>query len=238
MKKICGEKMIKIKRTDCPPHLSRSELGKDAWSNQKVRKALWEMQHGKCCYCERDIPDHGPLENIEHFRPKGIPQYEHLRNTWGNLLLACVECNQFKSTKFPTTQFDCNQEEIPLFLDPSDPDIYPEQHITFKLEDPDSYDFAFPVKKNESIFGEETILGIDLHSSNDLRATFFSNELYVAYSILNKAKRRGTPKKLDAAIQLFETFLMVDSEFAAFAREWARYKELSDKYNVSIPNDD
>jgi hypothetical protein len=31
-----------------------------------VRRALWEMQHRKCCYCEKDIED--TREDVEHYR--------------------------------------------------------------------------------------------------------------------------------------------------------------------------
>ncbi|MEZ4398971.1 MAG: hypothetical protein R3B06_03080 [Kofleriaceae bacterium] len=66
---------------------------------------LYQRQHGKCAYCERQTGDDG--EPVEHFRPKaeawrGDPWgddrgptdgYWWLAWTWENLLFACASCN-------------------------------------------------------------------------------------------------------------------------------------------------
>lgn len=49
-----------------------------------------------CSYCERRIP---ALLAVEHIQPKGLPAYEHLRGSWANFLLACVNCNSTKRDK-------------------------------------------------------------------------------------------------------------------------------------------
>ena len=95
------------------------------------------MQHRKCCYCEKIIdlrdkfPDDDNLVNgshvekhVEHFRPKGKEEYRHLTNDWNNLLLACNTCNVHKGQKFEVDE--CGD---PLCIDPSNPDINPEDHL-------------------------------------------------------------------------------------------------------------
>lgn len=77
----------------------------------EVRRALWEMQHKKCCYCEKEIED--TREDVEHFRPKAEADrkpgsaldhgYWWLAYTWENLYYSCPQCNQppYKGVRFP-----------------------------------------------------------------------------------------------------------------------------------------
>ncbi len=46
-----------------------------------------------CSYCERRIPT---FLAVEHIQPKGLLAYAHLRGTWDNFLLGCVNCNSTK----------------------------------------------------------------------------------------------------------------------------------------------
>lgn len=72
-----------------------------AYSALDVRKALNELFHGKCAYCESHIIGTQPTD-IEHFRPKGRvhgcpgghPGYWWLAATWENLLASCIDCNR------------------------------------------------------------------------------------------------------------------------------------------------
>lgn len=117
--------MIKIERTDCPPIL-QSRLGPESEAYKNVRNDLWKMQYGKCCYCEISVPDSGQGEHIEHFKPKGKPEYTHLTNEWTNLLLACPQCNGQKGV-----QFRLDADGLPLLIDPSDDATYPEVHLKY-----------------------------------------------------------------------------------------------------------
>lgn len=136
------------------------------YAHETVKSALIEMQHGKCCYCERQI---GQAGDVEHFRPKGsvcqnidseelAPGYYWLAYDWDNLLYACKECNQLhKGTQFPladpatrvrthTNAADLPNEE-PLLLDPSQ--VAPESLIGFREE--------FAYAQSGSIIAEASI---------------------------------------------------------------------------------
>ena len=117
--------MIRILRPSPPSILSRSQAAR-RYSLAEVKEALVEMQHGKCCYCEKDI--HGSLHGraVEHYRPRSL--YPDLTNHWGNLLLACADCNGAKSSSFPRSCSDA-----PVLLDPSDSRDDPESHIEFTV---------------------------------------------------------------------------------------------------------
>lgn len=49
-----------------------------------------------CNYCERYVEANLA---VEHIQPKGLPQHDHLRGTWSNFLLGCVNCNSTKLNK-------------------------------------------------------------------------------------------------------------------------------------------
>jgi uncharacterized protein (TIGR02646 family) len=102
-----------------------------------VRRTLWERQHKKCCYCEKEIED--TREDVEHHRPKAEANrqpgsllkhgYWWLAFTWGNLFYSCPQCNQppYKGVKFPlaagSTPLAEGEappgRELPLLLDPA-----------------------------------------------------------------------------------------------------------------------
>jgi len=73
-----------------------------AYRDPTVKKALIELSHGKCAYCE--TMEGGSDYDIEHFRPKGEISgpdqvklelgYYWLASDWNNLYLSCMHCNQ------------------------------------------------------------------------------------------------------------------------------------------------
>lgn len=70
------------------------------YASDDVRRALNELFHGKCAYCESVIEATQPID-IEHFRPKGRihecpshPGYWWLAAAWENLLPSCIDCNR------------------------------------------------------------------------------------------------------------------------------------------------
>lgn len=167
--------MIKIARTAPPdtlvpiPHPSQK-----AYAKSEVRQSLVDMQHRKCCYCERiiDLTDIFPADasllggsnvekHIEHFRPKGKSEYRHLTNDWSNLLLACNTCNVNKGQKFEEDQYG-----DPLCIDPSNPHMDPEDHL--ELADIDvkggpNSDYGKLVPRNNSVKGDWTIANVRLN---------------------------------------------------------------------------
>jgi uncharacterized protein (TIGR02646 family) len=88
------------------------------WNKPYIRKALLEMSHGKCAYCEVKLNKEG-YAAIEHFWHKG--NYPNEVVTWGNLLLSCTRCNTNKGI------FDTKLNPFihPLF------DI-PKEHLEFR----------------------------------------------------------------------------------------------------------
>ncbi len=95
------------------------------YRHDQIKKALVEMFHGKCAYCESKITvvTYGA---IEHFRPKSA--YIDLTFEWKNLLLSCDVCNDasHKGTKFP---IDVNSN--PLLIDSTDGMTNPNTHLEF-----------------------------------------------------------------------------------------------------------
>ncbi len=100
----------------------------DKYNKPYVRKALHEMFHDKCAYCESKI-SHVAYPQIEHYRPKNENKYPHLTFDWQNLLLACAKCNgkEYKGDQFP---LEDNDENKPLLLNPCEDD--PAQYLYFE----------------------------------------------------------------------------------------------------------
>lgn len=71
----------------------------DLYREESVRRALEELFHRKCAYCETPLAEVG--WEVEHFRPKkGVtesanhPGYYWLAYTWSNLYPSCETCNK------------------------------------------------------------------------------------------------------------------------------------------------
>lgn len=142
------------------------------YGHPDVRKALWNAQHRKCCYCEKEIEL--PYEDVEHFRPKAeadrLPGstlrygYWWLACTWENLLYACRQCNEFaKGIKFPLNhgstpliegEFPPGQESC-LLIDPAAESGV--QHIQFKRQRRNGKYAWVPEPRNNSVKGLWTV---------------------------------------------------------------------------------
>lgn len=146
--------MIRIERRSEPAELTSARetalaLARDALrsgakielSGYEVAKtALAEMQHCKCCYCEK-VEEQPKYRDVEHYRPKS--QYWWLTWTWDNLLFACVDCNrEHKRDRFPLApgSVPLSAEQLPpggerpLVLDPADRGGDPLAEIEFRRE--------------------------------------------------------------------------------------------------------
>ncbi len=78
------------------------------WKTAKVQ--LIEEAHGKCAFCECEIPSH-QHGDVEHYRPKSI--YWWMSYTIDNYLLSCEICNQRKSNNFETRKPKANTGALP-----------------------------------------------------------------------------------------------------------------------------
>jgi uncharacterized protein (TIGR02646 family) len=195
---------------------------------REVVLALHGMQHGKCCYCEKEIATEGQEQAIEHFRPKAPDKFPELENTWSNLLHACSCCNGNKWWHFPT-----DEHGNPLLLDPSDPEVDPEDHLEFHTDDDDDLSWGRVSPKNGSPLGDKTIeiVGLDMVNKRHERVADY-NKLFAAYIEIKDAQDQITKKQKIAA---FEAMLTANNEHAAFARAFARRKRLDSRFNVRIP---
>ncbi len=208
--------MIRIRRTSCPATLRGKTSHGTHYNKREVVGALWTMQHGKCCYCERRLPEKGHLKAVEHFKPKSV--FTGSRNDWMNLLLACAQCNGKKGDKFPEILSEqVNEEKIlylaaeqPAILDPSDPEIDPEDHIDFDFSGPEWADgFALIMAKNGSRLGEETIrtVGLDAGFYSRERRGRYLRVILVSYVNLLEALDHGDGDRITAQRQSFELLM-------------------------------
>jgi len=77
--------MIRIHRGNCPLSLQKtgSEFVEGDYKKNDVLLALVEMQHGKCCYCERYLLELPPNEReVEHYIPRSYFKDDSGRIQW------------------------------------------------------------------------------------------------------------------------------------------------------------
>ncbi|OQY54740.1 MAG: hypothetical protein DRR08_33525 [Candidatus Parabeggiatoa sp. nov. 2] len=92
---------------------------------QSYARQLHQAFQYKCAFCESKPAATNALQ-VEHYRPKGNPQFERLMFDWDNWLTSCGCCNSKKWRHFP----DCEGE--PCLIDPCADD--PKKHIEFLME--------------------------------------------------------------------------------------------------------
>ena len=195
------------------------------YRDPEVVETLSEMQHGKCCYCEKKIETSGHGQAVEHFGPQS--EFLQLSNTWQNLLHACSDCNGAKWNQFPLTS-----NGAPTLIDPSDPAIDPEDHIDFDVDDQDDVTFARAKAKNDSQLGGETIktVKLDVVGRRHARASYYRdiNRAYVEVVTADEATR-------SSKISAFQRMLGADHPYAGFARAFARKVRADERFSVRIP---
>ncbi|MHC4334785.1 MAG: HNH endonuclease family protein [Planctomycetota bacterium] len=220
--------MINIRRCACPSTLSQGYTLADKCCKKEVVLALHGMQHGKCCYCEKEIATEGQEQAIEHFRPKAPDRFPELENTWTNLLHACSCCNGWKWSHFPT-----DRNGNPLLLDPSDLDVDPEDDLEFHTDDEDDLNWGRVSPRNGSPLGDKTIEIVGLDKVNKRRERVAEyNKLFAAYVEIKNAQDEITKRQKIAA---FEAMLSANNAHAGFARAFARNKRLDSRFEVRIP---
>ena len=82
----------------------------------------------RCCYCTGSEFEKGGVENltIDHFRPRGRPEFEHLEFDYLNLYYACAGCNRRKGVQWPDPETKERR-----FVDPCEEAIYP-KYLRFR----------------------------------------------------------------------------------------------------------
>ena len=217
-----------------------------AYRKRQVVQALWNMQHGKCCYSEVKLPETGHGKAVEHFHPKSI--FGWRRNEWTNLLLVHPQCNGAKSDRFPVMLSDLEGETtivylrapddgMPAVIDPSDPAENPERHLTYALDRDDDPFYGQVIPRNESIQGRETInvTGIDDSYFLRERKTWLLTILEMTYLALLRARNDGNDTQVRLCVGDFAGLMAPESKFAGLAREFARCKKLDQRFGMDIP---
>lgn len=207
------------------------------------------MQNEKCCYCEKSIPESGHAKAVEHFQPRAI--FKWRTNDWDNLLLACSQCNGAKSDKYPVVLSENDGETKIVYLtskskpkrkkaailDPSHPDVNPEDHIEFDTNMDDEW-YGHVSARNNSKLGSTTI---DVTRINDdfyikSRRRFLHSLLHTYDLILEATEAKDKERALTHAAKL-ELKMSSSIEHAAVARDFVRYRKLDKRFGLSIPVD-
>jgi len=82
------------------------------YSGADVKRALDDIFHGKCAYCESFYAKTQPVD-VEHYRPKGEVEgapdhrgYWWLAMNWENLVPSCIDCNRRRGQQTPNPDED------------------------------------------------------------------------------------------------------------------------------------
>ncbi|MBD0726141.1 HNH endonuclease [Flavobacterium sp. L1I52] len=120
--------MIKLNRTNKPVELTIElqdklteeflKTGKSVWHLDFLKKALLDLSHNKCCFCETNISEESKYLEVEHFHHKDKYKKEVL--VWENLLPCCKKCNGTKKD---------HDTKIEPIIDPSK--IDPKKHLRY-----------------------------------------------------------------------------------------------------------
>lgn len=224
--------MIKIRRGECPASLNKmeEEFKKNDYNNPDVKLKLLEMQHGKCCYCERDIRDLPETEReIDHYFPQIYFKNDNdlinwsKANSWDNLLYSCRKCNNTKRGAIP---FNHETNEIQI-INPANHDFNPQDHITFLVDDP----FIFYVPHNESQIGKSTIENLKFIDRTDLLKDLkiARAEIDLLFTKLENSIINNDQIGLEELLKDLSKTTSSHKKFAAFSRFYInkRWKELT-----------
>ncbi len=79
----------------------------------------------RCGYCD-DLDVHCGGKrgfHIDHFRPHSLPEFEHLKHDYSNLVYACPYCNRAKSNDWPAGNSEQSVVDEKGYVDPCDTDF-------------------------------------------------------------------------------------------------------------------
>jgi len=219
--------MIRITRTNCPKLLNESPVEGKIYRAESVVNTLYEMQHGKCCYCEMKIPKSGPEKTVEHFRPQERDEFRLLRNDWRNLLLACSGCNGSKGNNFPV-----NGQNQPLIIDPTDTSVDPEEHLEFIVTLDSDFLYGMVIERNSSEAGRTTINTLKLDNQFLTgRRRDFVHQLCSHYHNMLVAMSNNDKDDVESARALLINCAKPTKEFSACAKEFIEKTKVNEWYN-------
>jgi uncharacterized protein (TIGR02646 family) len=218
------------------------------WGKEDVRHALWQMQLGKCAYCERKREEKRESD-IEHFRPRAevskAPQhkgYWWLAYSWTNLFFSCRSCNQdYKRNWFPVLdeamragneKADLNQEKAYL-IDPCEDE--PETFLGCRREMgnlPFVRIIALPEDDWDHARARETIkvLGLDRRQLQEGRGSLL-DLLDGLVRAIKHAQQRQNFRAIDLIAAQIRDATRSDLEFTGFRRDFFRQAGLGQYVN-------
>jgi 5-methylcytosine-specific restriction endonuclease McrA len=214
--------MIKIQRTISPQCLDTTSrtLTANDYAQDDVVVALLNMQHFKCCYCEKPLPELGRTANwVDHFVAKTDNSFINasgsinwnLANAWTNLLYACSTCNGSKGPKKAFTHSGRRN-----LIDPSYSRIDPETHIDFMIDD------LLIVYKENSKLGKSTLDNLKLKNRGDIYFLLRKHKLKIDAiftEIINFLYDGNAPMVASNIIDLERT-TSAHKPFASFSRKY------------------
>lgn len=213
------------------------------YASDVVKHRLWEMQHRKCCFCERKYEK--KHSTVEHFRPKSEASddtrnrgnkrrgYWWLAYTFENLYFCCQNCNTPKATYFPLAPgsaplaaktLPTAANERAQILDPGGP-ADPEAHVDWIWSSRrKSY-----VPVGTTTLGRNTIYAAELDQRdglNKLRADYYKGTLAPVLRRYREARKAGDAALLALVGEDVQRLSHPRTPYAGMARFIFRKKKL------------
>ncbi|MCB9603018.1 MAG: hypothetical protein H6721_07410 [Sandaracinus sp.] len=223
--------LAKVQALRASRTLGTKDFDGKVYGHEDVKKALWKMQHGKCCFCEKEMEvSYG---TVEHFRPKtsatddaGTKRegYWWLAYEFENFYLSCINCNQPKGDYFPlasgnpltagTLPSAASPPEDHVFLDPGK-DL-PERHIEWKFVRGKGM-----VPLGKTTRGTKTIRKLKLHLRDELakfRGRHYRDVIVPIVKRYVDAKKANDTVRLDEVMKDVRRQAHARAPYAAMAR--------------------
>ncbi len=216
--------MIKIVRSEDSPDCLKKPLDEQRENdlkNVELRNALLEMQHNKCCYCEKDISDSGRTgKNVEHYIPSSDAGFKGadgrtrwgLANKWQNLMYSCSECNSIKLGQPPIDP----ETNVVLLINPTDSSVDPEDEMSFDL-----HDICYRHNpEGKTPLGKTTCKMLGFASRTDLMVSYIGEAIKVKelMSILGQAILTNNRVTISEKLNDLKKATSAHQNFAAFRR--------------------
>lgn len=186
----------------------RKKRAQNKYRHSKIKNALLTMFHGKCAYCESPIMVVA-YGHIEHFYPKGNPNYVDKTFEWDNLLLSCAVCNDsgHKGTRFPL-----DASGNPLLIDPTDGVTDPGVHLKFSWDPRTGLASVYGLDER----GQEVERMFDLNGMRGRKALIRERSRYVKklYVILKLYDHQGNNAE---ALAILQQACQPNAPYSAFA---------------------
>lgn len=212
------------------------EYEKGVYGSAALKKALWRMQHKKCCYCEKRVAEPATMP-VEHFRPKArvrnddktfSPGYWWLTYDISNLYFACSNCNVMKGDRFPLCrgatrlvpqEHPSQVDEKPLIIDPKD-------HLKGRLRFIRFAGKWHLAANPNSPSGRRTLQEIKLNRDalQEERNEYVKLQLRPVLKRYRRARKEGDTATRDEAIEDAQRLTRAAAPFALLARAYFRAK--------------